>query len=964
MADLAADNSQSRIPLLPYPSPESDPLPSPSPDNPRLSSEDDRSSTGGRSVDRSHASLLYESLPLSSATAVRVLDLQDCAGLEDGPVIATMRVVDLDTRPFFTALSYVWGEWSTPKDVISCNGYEIPVTKNCLAALRQLNRFGPITIWVDAICINQEDNQEKNTQIPLMGTIYSSLGAHTIYVWLGEGTKDTDKAMDYFARGCLPFSFLISQKCDDGQAWGGGIPTGMSMSLRLGWYLYLRFFTGRLTPHEKGIEELLNRPWINRLWTLQEAMLSDKLVLVCGARAIPLHALLYSVEFMQFFRRKVFGLRFPTSLHRWHRLIVIWTDFFYSNVTIHENDQSVLQELKSHKKYLQKGWLVFQILAFLHLTALFCALLYCVISAAVADFTKYKQGLKRVPPPGIWGYVFWLLFLLLGPLLIFLRSLRGQFQRLYPYREAEALLLEIRERESLYAKDKYYATSSLLKRGYEIPEWSSTSKATAYRYLSRDLVRHTQSLDVLLFTAYFKVGRSPSWVVNWRCATSAWLHTLYFYGSAQNKWLSWVPNGEKTTLYRYPGATPVSEGLCSFLNEKQLVVEGAIISDLNFVSESLGHLTDSSSKDEIAGNLSIILEAASRIEQTYYSECPDIRLSRKLWHLIPFVIDRGRFEGESGIRYKWCKLVEKGISRGMEWTLKELQAGPWVPFIWPWQRRRRLRPLSKRVRTVWDFQVALTNYLNSKKMALGVCEALGYSRSPYSDLETFIVDYTDVNKLVQQLAQLRIKVVISALSIHNEASGKAHLNLIEAARRSSFVKRFIPSEYGGIDYAPDPARISHIPPYLFKVEAAKALEASYLEYARISNGLLLDYWSAPRIPTYLRQLFVMWVDFANNFAALPGDGSATIVVTHSRDVGRAVARLLNLAPWESRYCVIGDRLTMNQIIQMAQEIKGQKFQVQYDSAEDLQNGHITLTPRLRAYADEQDEETRRQLMKI
>lgn len=107
----------------------------------------------------------------------------------------------------------------------------------------------------------------------------------------------------------------------------------------------------------------------------------------------------------------------------------------------------------------------------------------------------------------------------------------------------------------------------------------------------------------------------------------------------------------------------------------------------------------------------------------------------------------------------------------------------------------------------------------------------------------------------------------------------------------------------------------------------------------------------------------MWVDISNNFAALPGDGGATIVVTHSRDVGRAVARLLGLTRWEPRYCVIGNRLTMNEIVQMAEEIKGEKFQVHYDSEDRLREGHITLTPRLREYADKQDERARTELTK-
>jgi nucleoside-diphosphate-sugar epimerase len=79
-----------------------------------------------------------------------------------------------------------------------------------------------------------------------------------------------------------------------------------------------------------------------------------------------------------------------------------------------------------------------------------------------------------------------------------------------------------------------------------------------------------------------------------------------------------------------------------------------------------------------------------------------------------------------------------------------------------------------------------------------------FSRTTHPTLQTHTVDYTDVDKLVHELEQLRIEVVISALSIDNQSSGRAQLNLIDAARRSRCVRRFIPSEYGGIDYSPDP----------------------------------------------------------------------------------------------------------------------------------------------------------------
>ncbi|KAF4337486.1 heterokaryon incompatibility 6 OR allele [Fusarium beomiforme] len=366
MSYNGGESSQSGITLMPLPTGQDKHLQFP--DSVISDSEDDQPFVRPRSE------TLYDKLPLNSPSAVRVLDLQDCPTQEDEPLTATMRVVDLDTRPFFTALSYVWGEWSTPADMIYCNGHGVRVTKNCLSALRHLNKLGPITIWIDAICINQNNPDDKNKQIPLMATIYSSLGAHSVYVWLGEGTKNTAKAMDYLACGCLPFRFLITKK--DGLSWGGSIPTGISMSLRLGLHLYLRCLTWRFNPCNQALQELLDRPWIKRVWTMQEALLAERLILVCGHRAISFHALLYSMEFMAFFRGKELALQFPSALHRWHRLI---------NVVL------VIAALSSRPKH--------------------------------------------------------------------------QHEPVYPYREAEALLLEIQDRRSLYAKDKYFTTSSLLKQG-------------------------------------------------------------------------------------------------------------------------------------------------------------------------------------------------------------------------------------------------------------------------------------------------------------------------------------------------------------------------------------------------------------------------------------------------------------------------------------------------------------------
>lgn len=104
-----------------------------------------------------------------------------------------------DNPPSYTALSYVWGPPPTMSgsgdDTLIVNGEAIPARENLLSALRAFQRRKDSAyLWVDAVCINQDDLEEKMTQIKLMGDIYS-LAEKTV-IWLGTAEDDSDDAMD------------------------------------------------------------------------------------------------------------------------------------------------------------------------------------------------------------------------------------------------------------------------------------------------------------------------------------------------------------------------------------------------------------------------------------------------------------------------------------------------------------------------------------------------------------------------------------------------------------------------------------------------------------------------------------------------------------------------------------------------------------------------------------------------
>lgn len=123
---------------------------------------------------------IYQQLPLAPGT-IRVIDIDRATDIT-APLSGTLRVTRLKDCPDFTALSYVRGNGSTAS--IYCNGCAFAITSNCEEALISLRSIEEdVCIWVDVVCVNQEDDAEKDGHIPMMGEIYT--WANVVWVWLG-----------------------------------------------------------------------------------------------------------------------------------------------------------------------------------------------------------------------------------------------------------------------------------------------------------------------------------------------------------------------------------------------------------------------------------------------------------------------------------------------------------------------------------------------------------------------------------------------------------------------------------------------------------------------------------------------------------------------------------------------------------------------------------------------------------
>ncbi|KAL0944654.1 NmrA-like family protein [Colletotrichum truncatum] len=199
------------------------------------------------------------------------------------------------------------------------------------------------------------------------------------------------------------------------------------------------------------------------------------------------------------------------------------------------------------------------------------------------------------------------------------------------------------------------------------------------------------------------------------------------------------------------------------------------------------------------------------------------------------------------------------------------------------------------------------------------------------------VDYNDIEGLVKTLEAQKIDTIISAMSIEG-AVEQAQLNLIAAADKSQTTRRFIPSEFAG--YTPlgeDIVADDFTGPGL---RAAETLAKSGLTFTRIAQGIFMDYFGQPNIPSHLRP-FKWAIDVPSRRAAIPGTGNETLSLTYSKDLARFVDRLVDDDVWPEYSIICGADTTLNEIVAAAEEATGEKFDVTYDTVDDLKAGKAT-----------------------
>jgi hypothetical protein len=153
------------------------------------------------------ASLPPRADPLSSANLYDDLKDGEFRLLEldintTGTIVGRLQKFEMSSAPPFYALSYVCGSDACSEE-ITINGRAVLVRPNLFAALQEIwsnfrnEHLAQLAIWIDAICIKQDNEEEKSRQIRSMHGVFS--GAEEVLVWLGTVDDNIRMVLRVFA---------------------------------------------------------------------------------------------------------------------------------------------------------------------------------------------------------------------------------------------------------------------------------------------------------------------------------------------------------------------------------------------------------------------------------------------------------------------------------------------------------------------------------------------------------------------------------------------------------------------------------------------------------------------------------------------------------------------------------------------------------------------------------------------
>jgi hypothetical protein len=537
----------------------------------------------------------YKSTPLSGdPKAIRVLRLEPSQQLED-PLRGTLQVVSLSCLvkgqlPVYSALSYVWGDFALYRDFLCCGSAQLPISRNCRDGLRRLRSlYGGLTIWVDAICIDQSNVREKIQQVKLMGQVYT--WADVVYIWLGPGTKSISRIIDLIKTAAKK-NYLPLTRIRAGQMRRRPTLFDKATVIAILDLLYASWLGFKSTPlsFPGGFEDFLGQEWFLRAWTFQEALLSSHSVVVTQSETLGWDTLVQGIAALHYLSRakrdhiygngdiyhyNIYGrdshrqahdiskLKFrkmPPAFYSLHRLTMSWMRMTRPTLVKPGQEsqllpctQSAHESQKSYAKLFHTRLLRFPETFLLLLFLIFLAMLpvlWILRDLGINDDGWFILVLMAIEVPSVVFAMFYSMSV--DSSLEFAEYL---YEETYDTDHIRDFILEeifssLRERKAKLPHDRSYALYGILQRvGLQLAEPDyNKSPGRVYYELMLDLLRWSPKALILLIDAGVdskhesQLGGVPSWVPNWNNIPPKPTISADYFLHASNRTLDATPN--------------------------------------------------------------------------------------------------------------------------------------------------------------------------------------------------------------------------------------------------------------------------------------------------------------------------------------------------------------------------------------------------------------------------------------
>ncbi|KAK5073001.1 hypothetical protein LTR64_000592 [Lithohypha guttulata] len=207
-------------------------------------------------------SQIYQRLN-STSQEIRLLKVS--SALNEGRIQCQLQTTRLSSAQY-VVLSYQWGTSDVSHEIL-LDGHVFRVRPNLWAFLDVIREQQAMMLWIDALCINQNDVLERNAQVRIMGDIFRS--ASMVVNWLGAGSQNSRITLAFRV-----MNLVWSSSSVDNADQLDSVPSIEGVDEDEIW---------------QSVVELCSLPYWNRVWVAQEILLSSNNYLLHGSTSLPWH---------------------------------------------------------------------------------------------------------------------------------------------------------------------------------------------------------------------------------------------------------------------------------------------------------------------------------------------------------------------------------------------------------------------------------------------------------------------------------------------------------------------------------------------------------------------------------------------------------------------------------------------------------------------------------------------------